>query len=143
MADEYIRIVSHKDDVKRDTEEAIEKGLQGVGIEAQRNISIKAPVDTGRMAASITYATRHRQGEADRSYYDQEKAARKNNLLKPEDYRKLGEPDEHMVVLGTNVEYAEAREFSSDENSHFIRRGMQNHTNSYKKIMESALKEIE
>jgi len=136
-------LISRRSELENATEQAIERALQAVGIEAQRNVSMKAPVDTGRLAASITYATRRRQGEVDRTYYNQEKARQRNNLLKSDDYRKKAEPEEHTVVIGTNVEYAKTREYASDKDAHFIRRGLQNHTNSYKRIFADILKELE
>ena len=94
-------LISRRSELENATEQAIERALQAVGIEAQRNVSMKAPVDTGRLAASITYATRRRQGEVDRTYYNQEKARQRNNLLESDDYRKKAEPEKHTVVAVT------------------------------------------
>lgn len=136
-------LISHKDEIKDATETQIETGLRAVGIAMQRNVGIRAPVDTGRLAASITYATRRHKGQADRSYYDNQKAIEKKNLLKAEDYQKLAEPEKHTVVVGTNVEYAKIKEFDGQEFSHYIRRGIQEHIDDYKRIFAGILSEIE
>jgi len=136
-------LISHKDEVQEATERQIEAGLYAVGIAMQRNVGMKAPVDTGRLAASITFATKKHKGRADRSYYDKKKAAKKNNLLQSDDYKKLAEPEKHTVVVGTNVEYAAVKEFDNGQFSHYIRRGVQQHLDEYRRIFTVNLSEIE
>lgn len=132
-----VSLTDNLDEVLEATEEAIERALVAVGIEAQRNVSQRAAVITGRLAASITYATKTAHGEPDRT------ALRENDALKDSDYRTHGTPEQHTVVVGTNVEYAKAREYGPGRSPHYIQRGLQDNTSKYKEIFSEELKSLE
>ena len=134
---ENVRLTDNLDEVMEATEEAIEKALIQVGIEAQTNVSNLAAVVTGRLAASITYATQTMHGEPDRDRLEE------SEVLKDTDYRMHGTPERHTVVVGTNVEYAKAREYGPGRSPHYIQRGLQDNTNKYKEIFSEELKSIE
>lgn len=136
-------LISRKDEVKEATEAQITKGLYAVGIAMQRNVGMKAPVDTGRLAASITFATGRRHSSPDKSYINKQRVKETDNRLKQEDYKKLAEPAKHSVVVGTNVEYAAIKEFDGQQFSHYIRRGVMAHMSDYKRILSDTLSEIE
>ena len=53
-----IQFTSHADDVKRAKDEAIERALEAIGIQAEGDVAMLTPVDTGRLRASITHDTR-------------------------------------------------------------------------------------
>lgn len=143
MSNMNFTLRSNRKLVEEHTQDQIEKALRAVGIEAQRNVSMKAPVVTGRLAASITFATKRYHGRPDRSFLKKKFAKQKNNELESDDYKKLGNPDKNYVVVGTNVIYAKKVEFGSGENAHYLRRGMQEHASQYRKIFRDYLKEIE
>lgn len=124
-----VKIVSHKDEVLKATEEAIEQALILVGIEWQGDASALPPVVTGRLSGSLNYATstKHGQGESP---------------AKSEDYQPKATPKEHTVVVGTNVEYAQKIEeggAKEPQHSHFLRNSLTNNSERYKKIIESEL----
>lgn len=79
-------ITDNSDAVLEATDEQIEKALIECGIKIQEYASKNAPVDTGRLRASLTYATSKGQGSGDST--------------------PRGEAEEHTLYAGTNVEYA-------------------------------------
>lgn len=129
-----VKLTSNVDAVLKATDEAIEKALITIGIEAQSNVSTRAAVVTGRLAASINYATRTQKGSQNRSYL------RQGNKAKESDSSPRGTPDKHTVVVGTNVEYAKIREYGPGRSPHYIRRGLQENANQYKNILIEELK---
>lgn len=48
-------LISHVEDVKKYTAEAIERALESVGITAEAYAKLNCPVDTGRLRNSITH----------------------------------------------------------------------------------------
>lgn len=132
-----VSLTDNLDEVLKATDEAIERALVTVGIEAQRNVSQRAAVITGRLAASITYATQTAHGEPDRGMLNE------SDVLKDTDYKTHGTPEKHTVVVGTNVEYAKVREYGPGRSPHYIQRGLQDNTNKYKEIFSEELKSIE
>ena len=53
-----IQFTSHADDVKRAKDEAIARALEAIGIQAEGDVAMLTPVDTGRLRASITHDAR-------------------------------------------------------------------------------------
>jgi len=127
-----VTIKSHKEEVLKATESAIEKALTYVGIEWQREAAALAPVVTGRLANSITYATTNGKGSG-------------TSPAKTEDYTPKATPKEHTVVVGTNVEYAQRIEeggAKEPRHSHFLRNSLNNNRDNFKKIIEQELSGI-
>lgn len=91
---------SYKKQVKERMREAGLIALEAVGLEAQRDVSIKitdnGQVDTGRMRASITYITGDRVGDI---------RPDKNGVTHNED-RPRGKLKDNVLHIGTNVNYA-------------------------------------
>ena len=79
-------ITDNSGEVLEATDEQIEKALTECGIKIQEYATKNAPVDTGRLRASITYATSASQGSGDST--------------------PRGKAEEHTLYAGTNVEYA-------------------------------------
>lgn len=105
-----IEITSNISITKEALEEAKEICLEMLGLAAERHAKEYCPVVTGRLRNSITHAP-----NADESY----------------------------VAVGTNVEYASYVELGSSrrKNPHpYIRPGIENHLDEYKKIIENVLK---
>ena len=92
-------------------------------------------VDTGRLRNSITYAVKGGQGEANQS---------PGTEADPDEYRKLAEPEEKTVYIGTNVKYAppvELRDVNHKSGkAHFLRDAVANHGKKYEEIAKTALK---
>lgn len=99
------KITDNTELVKNATAEAIERGLEAVGIELERRAKVicttrygdKSPIDTGRLRNSITHATKTNPGQS--TYQD-------NQGREFGDGKARGTPEENTVYLGTNVEYA-------------------------------------
>ena len=126
-------VKNNKAKILEEFEKKAEKALTTVGIEWQANSSILCPVVTGRLAASINYATFEGEGQPNQSYLNDEVYINQE----PEDYTPRARPKRHTVVVGTNVEYAERIE---EGGAHFLRRGLQEHSSQYKKILKEELK---
>ena len=52
-----VKITSHADEVKRAKDDAIARALEAIGIQAEGDVAMLTPVDTGRLRASITHET--------------------------------------------------------------------------------------
>lgn len=106
-----------------------------IGVEAERYAKEDCPVDTGRLRNSITYAIKEGQGLANQEPGEQ---------ADPEEYRKLAEPEEKTVYIGTNVKYAppvELRDVNHKSGkAHFLRDAVANHGKKYEEIAKTALK---
>lgn len=136
MSDLNFEMKSRRAEVESAAEEQIERALTLIGIEWQANSSAICPVVTGRLAASIVYATKNNTGSPNVSY------SRSDSKLKRTDYLPHGRPREKMVVVGTNVEYAQKIEeggAKEPQHSHFLRRGMTENTATYKRILKDEL----
>lgn len=109
----------------------VENGLAAIGLKAEAYAKGDAPVDTGRLRNSITFATpkRHSTGEEPAT---------------PADYQMNGSPETGAVYIGTNVEYAPIIEYRDMNHqtgkAHFLRDAASNHGDEYEATMKAALK---
>ena len=131
------------DDILKKLGKAKEVALNEVGLQLERNAKIEinksvydtpeSPnyVRTGRLRASITYATKtaHSQGDAE---------------AEAEDYEMHGQPEDGEVYVGTNVEYAPYVEFGTSKTraKPFLRPAIENYRNEYLEILKSNLSDI-
>lgn len=132
----HVNVISHKDEVLKATDEAIEKALTYVGIEWQGAASAMGPVVTGRLMASLNYVTSTGKGEPTRD------KLKEGGKLESDDYTPRSSPPKHTVVLGTNVEYGEKIEeggAKEERHSHFIRNSLNNNKEQFKHIIEEEL----
>ena len=112
--------------------EQLALGLDAVGEKMEDFAKKACPVDSGRLKDSITYITQTSQGEA-------------GPKAESGDTTPRGTPDENEVQVGTNVKYAKYMEFGDKYShktgrAHFLRDAAANHSSTYKKILEAALK---
>ena len=115
---------------------AVERGLESIGQTAEGYAKDDCPVDTGRLRNSITYKTASSQGTPN---------DRPKEHAKPSDYSPHGNAEKGAIYIGTNVEYAEAVEYSDKPEhetgkAHFLRDSATQHGEHYGKIMEASLK---
>ena len=86
----------------------IEKALVTIGGLIEGDAALEAPRKTGRLAGSITYATKREQSAITRPGPGPDAT----------DADKIGKPSkQHEVWVGTNVEYAEAVEYGHKRKS--------------------------
>lgn len=128
-------LVDNSDRILREFDRKIALACEMIGSEAERNAKEDCPVDTGRLRNSITYAVKGGQGLANQEPGEQ---------ADPEEYRKLTEPEEKTVYIGTNVKYAppvELRDVNHKSGkAHFLRDAVANHGKKYEEIAKTALK---
>lgn len=132
-------LVDNSDRILREFDRKIALACELIGVEAERNAKEDCPVDTGRLRNSITFATKnyHSPGNTDKHPKGQQDAD-------PDEYRKLAEPEEKTVYIGTNVKYAppvELRDVNHKSGkAHFLRDAVANHGKKYEEIAKTALK---
>lgn len=127
-----ITIQSHAKEVLEAMKEQLALGLDSVGEKMEKFAKGSCPTDTGRLKDSITYVTATSQGSA-------------GPRAQSGDSTPKGTPEEFEVQVGTNVEYAKYVEYGDKYHhdsgkAHFLRDAAANHTSTYKKILEAALK---
>lgn len=125
------------DEVLDALEEAIERGLEAIGMSAERHAKKdpNMPVDTGYARNSITYAL---SGETPHiSSYKADKGGKTGEYSGAMDGKK-GE----FVAIGSNVEYFPYIEEGGKniDARHVLRRAATEHTDEYKKLMEGSMK---
>lgn len=142
--------------------EAILKGLEACGLEAERYAKMKCPVDTGRLRNSITHvvsgqsARTHVYTISHRSKYDSMtyrsesgRRRRATRAMKEAETRREQIPatDEKLETmwLGTNVEYAAFIECGGIQNGRhyppkpFLVPALADHKNKYRIILKTYL----
>ena len=134
---ENVTIKSNKGDYQKTLEEVAEKVLTMWGMEAEKAAKKRAPVDTGLLRNSITYAVAGKspaqgtykaiRGDGSGSYSGQAKADRNGP---------------RHVYIGTNVEYAMAQEMGSfhDGPHAFLRPAIEENRDHFREILEGELK---
>lgn len=128
-SDVQIIVIDHMSEVTKDIELAIEKSLKEIGMVAERYASENAPVVTGRLKGSITYATK------------KDKSAVRSPAKSGDGVTKGQVSDKYTVVIGTNVEYAESVELHSKRGSRYLTKAANNHGDEYREIVEKNFKE--
>lgn len=140
-------LISHREEVIDAKEQAIDQGLEMIGLLAERYAkeelskpwthktpnklgeTFRPTVDTGRLRGSITYATHnsHSSGQSP---------------AESADYSTHRRPKRGEMVIGTNVEYAPHIEFGTSRmGAHpYLRPAIYTHLNEYKEIILSCLK---
>lgn len=135
-----VRVESRIDEVTEELEKAVAKAMEEIGLQAQNNATLeinKAVYDTpespsyvrtGRLRASITYATHNSQGRA-------------GGEAESGDYKPHGKPEEFAVYVGTNVEYAPFVELGTVRMKPrpYLRPCIANHIDQYKEIIRKNL----
>lgn len=125
-------------EVLNEVEKRKHKILEMIGAKAEGYVKALTPVDTGLLRNSITYAV---GGESPSiSEYSDNSGEVKGTYSGTE-----GEKGDGCVYIGTNVEYAPYVEFNEKANhptgkAHFLRDGIQNNMNEFKKIIETEMK---
>lgn len=142
MATFDFQMESHKDEVEDELEKFINRVLTMWGMQAESFAKRLAPVDTGLLRNSITWAIEGREANIS-TYADK-------------DRKQTGEydgqaPNEHgehprSVYIGTNVEYAKYQELGSYKHlvgqSPFLKPAIDNNRDYFKRIYEEELKTL-
>jgi hypothetical protein len=134
------RIVDHSQEIINATDEAIYNALYIIGAKAADYAAGKAPVDTGLLKNSMTFAMSGEEPILKKYSSDDGK--------KEGEYSGAVPKDEMMAVyVGTNVEYAPSVEYGHKTRSGktvkgkpFLKPAIENHMDEYKNILETELK---
>lgn len=118
---------------------AKEAALTEMGLRAERHAKekftsySKPPIDTGRLRASVSFATKTSKGEGTG-----------RDPAKTSDYSPMATPDEDFMVLGTNVEYAPYIELGTSKMDArpFLEPAIMEHLDEYKEIIEKNMKNV-
>lgn len=137
------RLISHRLETIDAKNKAVERGFYEIGMTMERyakeELSKPKPhksgesprpnVDTGRLRASITWATNEQHDSG-------------SSPAESSDYATHSTPKEGELYIGTNVEYAEYIEMGTSTMGPFpfLKPAVTNHLDEYKQMMESALK---
>lgn len=121
-----MRIVDHSEEVIAEMKRKLEAGLAALGETAAARAADVAPVDTGRLKNSISWATKDQNGGRD------------------EDSTPLANPEDNEVYIGTNVPYAKYQEYGTSKGitgKHFLQYGANATFGDYAKtFLENVLK---
>ena len=138
MAKISFKITDNSEQLKNATEESIRNALTIIGGKAAEYAANLAPVATGLLKNSITYAL---AGEAPAiGTYTSDDGTKSGSYSGVAD----GGQDDTFVLIGSNVEYAAAHEFGYKGISakHYIANGVGNHIDEFKGILSEELKTI-
>ena len=115
------------DTIKETAKEAINKAMNEIGLQAQNYISMNCPFETGRLAGSITYATKTERQEV-------RAPAKSGDAVQ-------GAPPENGVIIGTNVEYAGYLEFGTSriDAMPYIKPNIEAHMGEFKDTLQKHL----
>ena len=131
-----IEFHSNADKVINAKDDAIEKALEAIGIQAEGYAKAKAPVDTGLLRNSITHASGGSQMATQR--YTDNKGEKSGSYSGT-----VGREGDETEYIATNVEYAPYQEYGTRRTpaQPFFRPAVQDHVNEYKRIAETYLKD--
>lgn len=137
-------IENNKNQIKGELEEAIERALEAVGLQAEAYVKAACTaVDTGLLRNSITHAIAGKPAAASTYKADKPKSGKASTGA----YNGVAPQEKHTVYIGTNVEYAPYVEFGHSlpgggktKPVHFLQKGIMNNMSKYKELVEAALK---
>lgn len=151
-----VTVQSNRKDYEAALEEIAEKVLTMWGMQAESAAKKRAPVDTGLLRNSITYAVAGESAAVDRyesngTHKSTEATKRAGTAGKPVEPKKSGKYSgtapadkngKRHVYIGTNVEYAMAQETGDFKNgAHaFLRPAVDENREYFKNILEEELK---
>lgn len=131
-----VKVEDRSDEVTEEVAEAIKRALNRIGLQAVGYAQDMAPVDTGLLRNSITYAVAGNSPEL-ASY----KAERPDDtgVLHSGSYSGVAPAEPIGVYIGTNVEYGPYQEFSGNA---FLKPAVAQHLGTYKAIIDDELKDV-
>jgi len=123
---------SYRKEVDKKMDKAITDSLEAVGLQAQRNVTLKIKqnrqVDTGRMRASVTYVTGDKRGNIN---------ADLSGVLHGGDKPK-GILPKNTLHIGTNVKYA----IWQEKINPFLKPAIINFKKQYVKLFQSVFERV-
>lgn len=148
------KFIDRSGEAKAALDAALETAFEAVGIQAEGNVKLLVPVDTGLLRNSITHAVSGKPPKLDKYESNETHASTPATIRAGTAGKKLVEkrtgtyngnaPDdeEKAVYIGTNVKYAPYVEMGTSRNKNpkkFLWHGIQDHIDEYKQIFEAEL----
>ena len=136
----FIIKTDNTDLIKEATREAILVALEAVGLQAEGYAKRLCPFDTGLLRNSITHTV---GGSSYTHNYTATRSKTKSGAKRSGSASgTLGTEDDMSAYIGTNVEYAAYVEFGTSKTAAqpFLKPAVMNHTEQYKRIFETYLK---
>ena len=133
-----VKFNSHMREVLEELKDKVPVALEACGLAAEGYAKRLAPVDTGLLRNSITYAL---DGEATAIATYTDNPGKQHGEYSGSTPGESGDT-RRAVYLGTNVEYAPYVEMGTSRTTAqpFIQPAIEGHAAQYKKVMESYLK---
>ena len=133
-----IKFTDNSKEVSDDIKAALLRGLETCGLVAEGYAKKLAPVDTGLLRNSITYAISGEEAAID-TYEDNEG---KNKGFYSGTAPEESSDKKKSVYIGTNVEYASMVEIGTliADAQPFLKPAVNDHKSKYRKIIENELK---
>lgn len=132
-----VKVTSNKQLYEDEFEATVAKILTMLGMEVESAAKKLAPVDTGLLRNSITYALAGEKAAQDTYSADRGSEVGRYEGVSP------GDNEEHVrhVHIGSNVEYAKAQEVGQfKDGAHaFLRPAVNNNTSHFKQIIKDEL----
>jgi phage gpG-like protein len=137
-------IKDNSEEVKKAMQDNIARALEAVGLQAEGDVKLQCPVDTGLLRNSITHTV---AGENFTHDYTADKPDKSGEIKSGRISGSVGSEGEPAVYVGTNVEYAAYVEYGHSLPSggqvppqKYLQQAIENNADTYKKIIEKALK---
>lgn len=133
---------NNKNEVLKASDEAIERALEIIGMQAENYARANSPTDTGLLKNSITSAVGGKETSF-RSYHADEARGNKQGVGF---YSGIAPKEENpYVVVGSNVEYAPYQELGTSKmgacngGQGFLRPAINDHMDEYRRILQNEL----
>lgn len=120
-----------------------EKALTAVGMLAEKYAKENAPVDTGRLRNSITFAIAGQAPNIQSYKADRPRSGKQSDVEGGTYEGTMGSSKETGVYIGTNVEYASAVEFGTTlQRPHpYLKPAVSEHGDEYRRLFDEIMKE--
>ena len=145
----HVDVESHLDEAEEAFSEQLAKAMIECSMQAVNFAKLACAVDTGRLRNSITGAAGAARGGVVQTPANQDKVVTDGKgitkqavMASPEDYKVLADPEDGVMAIGTNVEYAPSIELGTSTQSPkgFLGIALSEHMDLYKKIIEKNLR---
>lgn len=136
-----IQITDNSPEVLAAVKTAIARALFSIGAAAEGHAKSNAPVDTGLLRNSITFAVGGSQPNT--THYAADKPD-KSGVIRSGGYSGVA-PAGNKVYIGSGVEYAAAQENGTSRGiraHHFLKNAVANHTGEYKSIIKESMSNV-
>lgn len=130
-----VRIIDNSDQIKSALDQAIDKGLEMIGLKAEGYAKKKCPVDTGLLRNSITHAQSGQSFSHSYSSTDGKQSGTFSGAI--------GSDGDKAEYIGTNVEYAAYVEMGTSRTAAqpYLKPAATEHMDEYERILKACVKE--